>query len=218
MENSWVRWGVCVLLFFSGGVFFKLAPAVTFQLKLGWEAFSAVGTLAAVVVSLWLARSADLKVRTENKQRSLLVAARLRPIAGALNADLAVLSTWAYFENLDSSEPISDIRDAVKRLRIYLDGIKLQDIERIIPIDIMVASYLSKAVGEVEGLIVSVERESQEWNEISKPIKDYYRNQWGAALESARESLNMALPSLDFAATKAAPTPDYGDVYGRGEH
>ena len=154
MEKSWVRWGVCLLLFVCGGVFSKLAPVVTFKLELGWEAFSAIGTLAAVVLSLYLARSAELKARSENKQRSLLVAARLRPIAGALNADLAALSTWVYFENLDSSEPISDIRDAVKRLRIYLDGIKLQDIERIIAIDIVVASYLSKAVGEVEGLIV----------------------------------------------------------------
>ncbi|MFI8643842.1 hypothetical protein ACIGJK_03430 [Pseudomonas iridis] len=218
MEKSWVRWGVCLLLFVCGGVFSKLAPVVTFKLELGWEAFSAIGTLAAVVLSLYLARSAELKARSENKQRSLLVAARLRPIAGALNADLAALSTWVYFENLDSSEPISDIRDAVKRLRIYLDGIKLQDIERIIAIDIVVASYLSKAVGEVEGLIVSVERESQEWSQISKPLKDYYRSHWGASLISARDSLNMALPSLDFAATKAAPTPDYAEIYGRGEH
>jgi hypothetical protein len=218
MEKSWVRWLVCLLLFLCGGVFFKLAPVVTFKFELSWDAFSAIGTVAAVVVSLYLARSVERKQQAENKERSSLVAARLWPIADALNGDLAGLSGWVYFDDLDSPEPISDIREKVKRLRIYLDRMTMQDIERIVAIDITIASYLSRAIGEIEGVIASVERESKEWNNISRASKDFYREHWGKAIISARDFLNMALPSLEYAAQKAAPIPDWAEIYGRDEH
>lgn len=209
MEKSWVRWLVCLLLFLSGGIFFKLMPVATFKFELSWDAFSAIGTVAAVVVSLYLARSAERKQQAESKERSLLVAARLWPIAEALNGDLAGLTGWVYFEELDSPEPISDIREKVKRLRLYRDRMTMQDIERIVAIDITIASYLSRAIGEVDGVVASVERESKEWGAISQGSKDFYREHWGNSILSAREFLLMALPSLKHAAQKAAPMPDW---------
>lgn len=217
MEKSWVRWLVCLLLFLCGGIFFKLVPLVSFKFELSWDAFSAVGTVAAVVVSLYLASSTERKQRAENKERSSLVAARLWPIAEALNGDLAGLSGWVYFDNLDSSEPISDIRERVKRLRVYLDRMTMQDIERIVAIDITIASYLSRAIGEIEGVVASVERESEEWNNISQGSKDFYRQHWGGAILSARDFLLLALPSLMHVAQKAAPPPDWGAIYAAEE-
>lgn len=218
MEKSWVRWLVCLLLFLSGGIFFKLLPVVSLKFDLSWEAFSAIGTVAAVVVSLYLARSAERKQQAGDRERSSLVAARLWPVAEALNGDLAGLSGWVYFENLDSPEPISDIRETLKHLRVYLDRMTMQDIERIIAIDITIASYLSRAIGEIEGVIASVERESEEWNNISSMSKDFYREHWGKAILSAREFLLMALPTLEHAAQKAAPVPDWAEIYGREEN
>ena len=209
MEKNWVRWLVCLLLFLSGGVFFKLVPFVSFKLELTWDAFSAIGTVSAVVVSLYLASSVERKQRAENKERSLLVAARLWPMADSLNGHLAELSGWVYFDTLDSQEPISDIRERVKRLRTYLDRLTMQDIERIVAIDITIASYLSRAIGGIEGVITSVERESREWDAISKGSKEFYRQHWGDALLSARDFLLMALPTLEYAAKKAAPLPDW---------
>ncbi|MBV4552329.1 hypothetical protein HU742_014380 [Pseudomonas sp. SWRI102] len=217
MRRDLIVWLGCLLLFFCGGIFFKLLPAATFKFELSWEAFSAIGTVAAVVVSLYLARSTERNKRAEGKERSSLVAARLWPTADALNRDLAELSGWAYFDNLDGPEPISDIRDRVKRLRVYLDRMMMQDVERIIAIDIIVANYLSRAIGEVEGVIVSVERESEEWHLISQLSKDFYRQHWGAAILSAREFLLMALPSLEYAARKAAPAPDWAKIYNDEE-
>lgn len=213
MENSWVSWLTCLLLFLCGGIFFKVVPDIGFKSILSWEAFSAIGTFSAVVVSLYLARSTDRKRQADNKARSSLVAARLSPIAEALEGYLEDLLSWVYFDDLDSLEPISDIRERVKRLRIYLDRMSMQDIERIISIDASTANYLSRAVGEVEGLIVSVERESKEWNAISQPSKDFYRNHWGDAIVSARDFLLIALPKLVSAAQIAAPTPSWGDFY-----
>ena len=213
MSRDWVVWLGCLMLFVCGGLFFRIPPLVTFELKLTWEAFSAIGTVSAVVVSLYLARSIERRIRSENKERSSLVAARLWPIAEALNSQLADLSGWVFFDNLDEPEPISDIRDRVKRLRIYLDRMTMQDIERVIAIDISVASYLSRAMGEVEGVIASVERESDEWNKISQVNKDFYRERWGNSIISARDFLTMALPSLMYAAQKAAPFPDWNEIY-----
>lgn len=212
MEKNWVCWLVCLLLFLCGGIFFKLVPLVSFKLELTWDAFSAVGTVAAVVVSLYLASATERKQRAENKERSSLVAARLWPIADALNGDLAGLSSWVYFEDLDSSEPISDIREKVKRLRLYLDRMTMKDIEQIVAIDIKIASYLSRAIGEIEGVVASVERESREWDVISKLSKDFYRQHWGDALLSARDFLLIALPSLEYAARNAAPLPDWAAI------
>lgn len=209
MSRDWVVWLGCLMLFVCGGIFFKLVPAVSFSFVLSWDAFSAVGTISAVALSLYLATDADRKLLAEKKVRSSLVAARLWPIAEALNGDLAALSGWVYFDNLNSPEPISDIRERVSRLRIYLDRLTMQDIERIVPIDISIASYLSRAIGEVEGVIASVEREGQEWSAISKGSKEFYRKHWGDSIISAREFLLMALPSLEYAAKKAAPFPDF---------
>ncbi|TWC11416.1 hypothetical protein FBY06_1445 [Pseudomonas sp. SJZ085] len=213
MSRDWVVWLGCLLLFVCGGLFFRISPVVIFKLELTWEAFSAIGTLGAVVVSLYLARSAERRLRSENKERSSLVAARLWPIAEALNSQLADLSGWVYFDNLDAPESISDIRERVKRLHIYFDRMTMQDIERIIAIDISIANYLSRAMGEVEGVIASVEREGEEWNNISQVSKDFYRERWGNSIISARDFLTMALPSLMYAAQKAAPFPDWHEIY-----
>lgn len=217
MEKTWMPWLISLLLFIAGGIFFKLVPMTSFELTITWDAFSALGTIAAVIVSLYLASSSERKVQSENKLRSTIVAARIWPVAEALNAALASLSGWVYFENLDSEEPISDVREEVKRLRIYLDGINTQDIEMMVSIDIRIASYLARSVGEVEGVIASVERESAEWGSISKMSKDFYRSHWGDALINARELLQMALPSIMFAAKKAAPLPDWATIYAEDD-
>jgi len=217
MEKTWMPWVVSLLLFISGGIFFKLVPMMNFELTMSWDTFSALGTIAAVVVSLYLAGSSDRKVRAANKVRSTIVAARIWPVAEALNAALGALSGWVYFENLDSDEPINDVREEVKRLRVYLDGIKMQDIEMLVSIDISIASYLARSIGEVEGVIASVERESVEWKSISKFNKDFYRSHWGDALINARDLLQMALPSIMFAAKKAAPLPDWATIYAKDD-
>lgn len=217
MEKDWVRWLVCILIFLCGGIFFKLVPDNSFKFILSWEAFSAIGTLSAVGVSLYLACSTDRKRQAEDSTRSSLVAARLAPIAEALEGDLEDLLSWVYFDDLDSLEPISDIRERVKRLRIYLDRMPMQDIERIIPIGASTANYLSRAVGEVEGLIVSVERESKEWSAISQSSKVFYRTHWGDAIVSARDFLIIALPKLVSVAKKAAPTPEWGEIFEKEE-
>ncbi|WJO31015.1 hypothetical protein [Pseudomonas monteilii] len=217
MEKAWVRWLVCLLLFLCGGIFFKLLPQVSVDLKLDWNAFSAIGTFAAVIVSLYLASSAERKLVAERRERSALVAARVWPIAEALNGHLSDLSGWVYFDNLDDPEKISDIRDRVKRLRVCLDCMKIDDVERIVAIDISVASYLSRAIGEIEGVVVSVEREGEEWDAISQASKEFYREHWGGALLNARDFLQMALPSLMTAAHKAAPTPDWAEIYAKEE-
>lgn len=217
MEKAWVRWLVCLLLFLCGGIFFKLLPQVSVDLKLDWDAFSAIGTLAAVIVSLHLAGSAERKLVAERKERSALVAARVWPIAEALNGHLSDLSGWVYFDNLDDPEKISDIRERVKRLRVYLDCMKIDDVERIVAIDISVASYLSRAIGEVEGVVVSVEREGKEWDAISQLSKEFYRKHWGDAILNARDFLQMALPSLEYAARKAAPIPDWAEIHAKEE-
>ena len=210
MKKDLVVWGGCLMLFLCGGIFFKLIPLVSFKFELSWDAFSAVGTVSAVVVSLYLASSTERKRQAENKERSSLVAARLWPIAEALNGALVGLSGWVYFDNLDSPERISDIREQLKRLRVYLDRMTMQDIERIVAIDMTVASYLSRAIGEIEGVVASVEREIQEWDVISQGSKDFYRKHWGDAILTARDFLLMALPSLKHAAQKAAPLPEWG--------
>ncbi|WP_448177133.1 hypothetical protein [Pseudomonas putida] len=217
MEKAWVRWLVCLLLFLCGGIFFKLLPQVSVDLKLDWNAFSAIGTFAAVIVSLYLASSAERKLVAERRERSALVAARVWPIAEALNGHLSDLSGWVYFDNLDDPEKISDIRERVKRLRVFLDCMKIDDVERIVAIDISVASYLSRAIGEIEGVVVSVEREGEEWDAISQVSKEFYREHWGGALLNARDFLQMALPSLMTAAHKAAPTPDWAEIYAKEE-
>lgn len=217
MSRDWVVWLGCLMLFVCGGLFFRISPVVTFKLGLTWEAFSAIGTLGAVVVSLYLARSTERRLRSENKERSSLVAARLWPIAEALNGQLVDLTGWVYFDNLESPEPIADIRERVKRLRYYLDRMTMQDIERIIAIDISIASYLSRAMGEIEGVIASVEREGDEWNKISPASKDFYRERWGNSIISARNFLTMALPSLMDAAQNAAPIPEWHEIYNDNE-
>lgn len=215
MEKAWLRWLVCLLLFLCGGIFFKLLPQVSVDLKLDWNAFSAIGTFAAVIVSLYLASSAERKLVADRRWRSALAAARVWPIAEALNQHLSDLSGWVYFDNLDDPETISDIREKVKQLRVYLDCIKVDDIDRIVAIDISIASYLSRAIGEIEGVVVSVEREGKEWDAIPQTSKEFYREHWGGALLSARDFLQMALPSVMAAAEKAAPTPDWAEIYGK---
>lgn len=217
MEKAWVRWLVCLLLFLCGGIFFKLLPQASVDLKLDWNALSAIGTFAAVIVSLYLASSAERKQVAERRERSALAAARVWPIAEALNGHLSDLSGWVYFDNLDDPEKISDIRERVKRLRVYLDCMKIDDVERIVAIDISVASYLSRAIGEIEGVVVSVEREGKEWDAISQVSKEFYRKHWGDAILSARDFLQMALPSLMHAAQKAAPIPDWAEIYGKDD-
>lgn len=216
MEKFWVRWFVCVLLFLSGGVFFKLIPHVSFNfdLKLGWEAFSAMGTIAAVIVSLYMARSSDRNRKAEKKEISSLVAARLWPITQALHQALIDLSVWVYLDDLDSSEPISDIRESVKHLRIYLDRISINDIEQVVYIDIVTASYLSRSIGEIGGVIASVERESKEWIAIPQRSKEFYRSHWGGSLTAAQDFLFLVLPNLEKAAQRATPSPDWAAVYG----
>ena len=212
-----MRWLVCLLLFLCGGIFFKLLPQASGDLKLDWNALSAIGTFAAVIVSLYLASSAERKQVAERRERSALAAARVWPIAEALNGHLSDLSGWVYFDNLDDPEKISDIRERVKRLRVYLDCMKIDDVERIVAIDISVASYLSRAIGEIEGVVVSVEREGKEWDAISQLSKEFYRKHWGDAILNARDFLQMALPSLQHAAQKAAPIPDWAEIYGNEE-
>lgn len=203
---------LCTLVL-CGGIFFKLLPSLSLNLQLDWNSLSAIGTLSAVLVSLWLARSSDRKTRREEKQRGELAASRIWPIAGAMNAQLSEFVGWVYFDDLDSSEPISDIRDKFKKLQVFADRISREDVQDTVSLDISVASYLARAIGEIEGVIVSVEREIKEWGQISRLQKEFFRSTWGDAVVNSRDLLLLALPTLEYAAQKAAPLPDWAKIY-----
>ncbi|MNJ75981.1 hypothetical protein D3C77_731750 [compost metagenome] len=84
----------------------------------------------------------------------------------------------------------------------------------MVSIDISTASYLSRSIGEVGGVIASVERETKEWADISQSSKEFYRKHWGDTLTSAQDFLFLALPSLEKAAQRATPSPDWATIYG----
>lgn len=214
MTRDRVVWGVCVLLFFAGGIFFQAFPDFNF----GWEAASAVGTISAVFLSLWLSGKSDRQAREREIVRVGLVAARVSPVVSRLEDLVSKLIGWAYFTNLDDEEnPVSDARAYVQGFRRYVDQISREDLEILVNLSPSVASGLSRVVGEITSLIHMVDSESRDWRDIPRNEKLVFQKEWGEHLITANTILSVIVRPLQKTMDNFSPLPDWGQIYSEDD-
>lgn len=210
MSRDWVVWGGCILLLFAGGIIFRAFPDIGF----GWEAASAVGTVSAVFLSLWLSGKSDRQAKEREAVRVGLVAARVSPVVSRLQDSVHKLIGWAYFTNLDDeNNPVSDARVYVQGFRRYIDQISREDLEILVCLSPMVAAGLSRIVGEVTSLIHMVDSERRDWREIPRNEKLVFQEEWGEHLIIADDILSFIVRPLKRAMDDFSPLPDWGQIH-----
>lgn len=197
MEKRWVRWIVCLLLFLSGGVFFKLMPAATIKFDLGWDAFSAIGTLGAVVVSLYLASAADRKAKTQERHRAELVAVRIYPVLQSLHHRVTAIFAQFAFNAERASVNRPDILNDMKLAIEYARLIKDETLDALVHLDDGIfAKRLSRALGMLDGLGVEIHgMDLEQWNGLDQNHKVFFHGRWANHFSACDQLLRVALVS-----------------------
>lgn len=146
------------MLFVCGGLFFQLFPS-RFEgrpVDTVINALAAIGTIAAVVVSLVLARNSRSEVQAEALIKAQILAVRYIPLLDLTLGKIGHLAINFVYSYEDSAQQDAAVLNIMSELDDFQCSLKMIDAACLTPIGKGCAHNISQAVGEIEALIVDV--------------------------------------------------------------
>lgn len=179
-----------------------------------WEAISALGTLAAVVVALYLASADRRRLRRDGKVRAHLYAASMTyRLSYARKVALSCQLT-ATFNNLEISIDASDaqaIATIKQTLRMNTFRPNVDELQALIPLGNNCAHRIARAFDYIDRVRQSIENVGEALTpEIRAQLLAEWRGEFGAAVDL----LTIALRDCEPATELGAPTPTGQELYG----
>lgn len=180
-----------------------------------WEMLSAIGTLAAVVVALWVSGHAAYLTHRADKDRSELVAARMLSPLKELDGKAS------YIRASLASQPTDQVRDdtatlmAIKELSSLAQSISVEDLYPLLDLK----SHAAKRAAMALGLIQSFSNHAiallmhSSWSDVA--TRDIHIRRWIALLSEIVDHLAVAVAACQAAALTGAPRPTIEEIHGR---
>ncbi len=171
-----------------------------------WEALSAIGTVAAVVVALGISGQSAWANRRADKDRAQLAAARmLSPLSG-LERKASFISLCFAFEPI---EPDPNVLKALVELEALSKTISIEDLYPLLKLPRHAAKRSARALGQIQ-LFVSAAHAlltHQTWIDLENHQRAVYYNSWFEMLSEIKDHLTVAVSVCESAASAGAPRP-----------
>lgn len=191
----------------------SLGPSDYFDLA------SAVGTIAATVVALWLGLSARRNSEDEDLKRARLCAALISVRLTATHSAIRSVAISSLFKDMTVSEERAAIK-ALQHIRdVVLGGLFVpshQELIELTPLNNNCAHRIARAFDYIE----KVRSEAMRVNERGLFSEQFDSNErerllqsWGGTLFTASELLEVALRECNKASELGAPIPSGEELY-----
>ena len=188
-------------------------------MQIYWDAFSAIGTVAAVVVALILALQAEFYSRGNEKRKAGLVAARLLESVRLVGEEVRhKMAAFAFYE--DEQEGSNDnFACDMLTLRALADVLDIDTIEALSPLPGNCANRLAMAVGIIDALGREIEyvKSKKPWSKWSAEWRKNYVERWMSMSSRASDYFLAVIRELESSAGSIAPIPSGEELHGPWE-
>lgn len=189
------------------------------ELKDVWEAASALGTCAAVIVALVFSYRALADSRRIEKDRSDLAAARLLGPVSSLEEQVSLLYACLVFNDDDYENSAPQISELLGEIESAASTITTDDLYQVLGLPGHAAKRLARALGLIHIFCRQTKyRLSQaRWSESALTVKREAYKRWAGSVSDIRDHLQIATRQLDSVAATGAPRPSSEEMYGSGD-
>ncbi|URW84453.1 hypothetical protein NBV64_08940 [Alcaligenes sp. DN25] len=217
INKTAARWWAETLWFFSCALVVLMAGSYfhtgqVFGAK-WWEALTAFGTLAAVLVALFLAAKSEKDRRASNELQASIYAVyltkRLEPVIGPLKA----ACTGPLFDSLDGSD--NKYQRFVEEFSEVKVDVDLEDVAKLADMGNLAAQRIAAAIADIECLNLKI-REYERLDQLSSADKRL-PDEWLDIANRASDCLSAAVNSLVYANLRYASPPTGEEIYGNPE-
>lgn len=189
------------------------------MLKDVWEAASALGTCAAVIVALVFSYRALADSRRIEKDRSDLAAARILGPVSSLEQQVSLLYAWLVFNDDDYEKSDVHLMAVLGEIESAASTITTDDLYQVLGLPGHAAKRLARALGLIHIFSGQAKyRLSQlRWTQSEVTVKRESYKQWADSVSDIRDHLQIATRQLESAADTGAPRPSSEEIYGPGD-
>ncbi|MGV8869298.1 MAG: hypothetical protein ACOH2S_20450 [Janthinobacterium svalbardensis] len=182
--------------------------------SINWNAFSALATLAAAGVALWLA-SQDKRTRKKAEVlRANIVAASLAPRLESLSESLSMCGAHLAFAGPSSAhQPIASSQ-AERLLRIEKFVISTEELALLSRLGGNCATRLAYAISALELAQQHIRDHLAYADNATTKLTQAQTDRWQALIAVAAERITVVLRQCQAAANEFAPSPTGYELYG----
>lgn len=186
------------------------------ELKDVWEAASALGTCAAVIVALVFSYRALADSRRIEKDRSDLAAARLLGPVSSLEEQVSLLYACLVFNDDDYENSSPQISGLLGEIESAASTITTDDLYQVLCLRNHAAKRLARALGLIHIFTGQTKYRLNQprWNESVVSVKREAYKRWAESVADIRDHLQIATRQLKSAADTGAPLPSAEEIYG----
>lgn len=181
-----------------------------------WEMWSALGTVAAVVVALGISAHAALATRKTDKDRSELAAARMLSPLSALERKASYLSTCIAFRESCTGELDPIILLCLDDLDELSKNISIEDLYPLLRLPKHAAKRASRSLGLIQTFLSEARAilTHEFWGGLEERQKTLHYTRWMGMLSDITDLLIVAVQACEAAASIGAPRPTPGEIHG----
>ncbi|BBH46941.1 hypothetical protein [Pseudomonas sp. KU43P] len=181
-----------------------------------WEAASAIGTCAAVVVALGFSYRAVVDSRKIEKDRADLAAARMHGPVSFLETQVSLLHAWLIFndDDYESSDPqLFALVDEIDSAALKITN---EDLYQVLGLPGHAAKRLARALGLIHIFAAEVKYRLTQvsWNDNEARIKRQSYKKWSDSASEIKDHLQIAVRRFESAAASGAPRPSTEEIHG----
>lgn len=181
-----------------------------------WEAASALGTCAAVIVALVFSCRAFADSRRIEKDRSDLAAARILGPVSSLEGQVALLYACLIFndDKYENSDP--QIAALLGEIESAASTITNDDLYQVLCLPNHAAKRLARALGLIHIFSGQTKYSLSQprWIRSEVTVKREAYERWAASVCNIHDHLQIATRQLKSSADTGAPLPSSEEIYG----
>ncbi|MDD2056568.1 hypothetical protein N5D52_25035 [Pseudomonas sp. GD03860] len=177
-----------------------------------WDALSAIGTMAAVIVALWVSVQSIFANRSLNRDRAQLAAARMLSPLLALDRKAGFIGLRFGFRHLDEHDVDQSALKALEELQGICKSISIDDLYPLLPLPRHAAKRSAKALGLAEVFFDDAHSMLTHpyWAELDAEQRNLHYDRWMKMLSEIHDHLSVAVFEAESASSTGAPRPSRG--------
>ncbi|WP_219274052.1 hypothetical protein [Pseudomonas sp. Xaverov 83] len=179
-----------------------------------WNALSAVGTLAAVVVALWFSVQSVRSNGRAEKDRSEMAAAKMLSPLSALESKVSYLFAWFFLEDEEFDGQYTYVFLRVQELEAAARAISIEDLYPLLHLNNHAAKRSARALGLIQTFAADAigTLTHHSWGNVKQ--YEPYHKKWAEMLSEIQDHLAVAVLTCKAAASTGAPRPTAEEIHG----
>ncbi|QLJ16228.1 hypothetical protein H0H12_10020 [Pseudomonas putida] len=181
-----------------------------------WDALSAIGTLAAVIVALGVALHPIFANRSLSRDRAQLAAARMLSPLSTLDRKIAFIGLRFGFRNIYEHEVDQTLLRALQELENICKSISIDDLYPLLQLPRHAAKRSAKALGLAEVFFEDAYSmlNHEYWIDLDDRDRGLHYERWTKIISEVLDHLSVALHEVELAALTGAPRPSQAEKAG----